>query len=250
MRTTILYSWARDFTQGGLAPSWGDAGMEDSDRLAAHFESILAGLGPSLFLAECLQCQASFTIATYEREAAGLGVVALPAAHGGLRTPHTPPEVSYYLDQAQLAQSIGAYSAAVAMYRSALEQLLHGEGYEAPMVGPKLRQLENAIDDGSAPKWARELDPAFLSVINKLGRGSLHANAGDIAVQAELDADLLQLVRETFEELLVVVYERENVRRGRLAALEEKAKVFDKGHPEHAGVALEPGADRGAESVE
>jgi tetratricopeptide (TPR) repeat protein len=232
VRATIVYSFAR--YRGGFTLSVG--GAEEGE---GFYESILKQLEPSLFLAECLQCGAEFTVVVYELAEGGPGVVALAASSGGLNSPHTPPAVTYYLDQARRAESVGANSAAVAMYRSALEQLLHDQGFTARMVGPKLAQLEEAREAGTAPKWALELDPAFLGVINKLGTGSLHANRGEIALQAELDADLLQLVRETFEELLAVVYERENTRRERLALLEKRAEVFDQRHPEVGGSELE-----------
>jgi hypothetical protein len=53
------------------------------------------------------------------------------------------------------------------MYRSAPEQLLEDHGYAARMVGPKLKQLNEEIAQGTAPKWAIELDPEFLSAITR-----------------------------------------------------------------------------------
>lgn len=202
-----------------------------------YVERVLSDLVPSYLHAACLQCQSLFSIIVYALGEGGGGLVVLPALPSGLTTPNTPRAVTYYLDQAHRAQSVGANSAAVAMYRSALEQLLEDQGFTARMVGPKLGQLENAIASGTAPKWALELDPAFLSVINALGGGSLHSNAGDIGLQDELDRDLLNLVRETFEELLAVIYEREHTRQARLEALQAKAEVFDQRHPDVAAAA-------------
>lgn len=86
VRTTIVYSYARDHA-GAIPPSWDDAGMPDEERAAVFLESIGEELGPSPFIATCLQCEAAFTVVAYERQEGGPGVVALPASHGGLRTP-------------------------------------------------------------------------------------------------------------------------------------------------------------------
>jgi hypothetical protein len=221
VRINVFYSWVRQ-GNGSLTPPQGD---EEADRRRAIEELV-----PTLLLASCLQCGSRFSFVVH-LSPTGPAVVVLPQHYGGLSTPHTPPEVAYYLDQAQRAQSVGAFSAAVAMYRSALEQFLHEQGFDARMVGPKLGQLEKAIEEGSAPKWALELDPDFMSVINALGAGSLHANEGDINLQAELDVDLLRLLGETFDELLTVVYEREHTRRERLKELRAAAAVFERKHP-------------------
>jgi hypothetical protein len=73
----------------------------------------------------------------------------LPQVHGGLATPHTPKLDAYYLAQAKRAQSVGANSAVVAMYRSALEHLLYEQGYEDRMVGPKITALLRDIEAGT-----------------------------------------------------------------------------------------------------
>lgn len=90
---------------------------------------------------------------------------------GGLRTPHTPAPVAYYLDQAARAESAGARSAAIAMYRSALEHILHEQGYPSGMLHTKLMALQADVDAGKAKKWALDIDPAFLRVLKDLGNG-------------------------------------------------------------------------------
>jgi hypothetical protein len=79
---------------------------------------------PSLFVAVCLQCESRLSLVVYQGPE-GTRLVALPETYGGLSTPNTPDGVKYYLDQAERANSVGALSAAIVMYRSALEHLLH-----------------------------------------------------------------------------------------------------------------------------
>src|SRR5262249_17021591 len=119
-------------------------------------------------------------------------------------------------------------SAAVAMYRGALDQLLFDQGFKNGMLGKKLEQLEKAIADGPAPKWAMELDTEYLSALNQLGTGSTHLNDGDIAKQQELENELLLPMREAFQELLFHVYEVPHERQRRLDALKNKAALLKK----------------------
>ncbi len=174
---------------------------------------------PALFLAGCLECRSRLTLLVYKGPD-GPQLVALPEAYGGLSTPNTPEGVSYYLDQAERAKSVGALSAAVVMYRAALEQLLHEQGIQGGMLGNRLETLEKTE---TPPAWRDQLDPAYLSVINKLGNAAIHVNDGDVTQQTVFDEQLLREVRELFTELLDLVYEREAEKAGRLARLQQAA---------------------------
>src|SRR5262249_41130742 len=147
---------------------------------------------------------------------------------GGLTTPHTPDGVGYYLDQASKAQSSGANSAAIAMFRGALEHLLFEQGYQTGMLSSKLTQLETQIKNGQAPKWAIDLDMEFLDVMKELGNGAIHPNNGDIKKQRELDNDLIERVKETFHMLLFLVYELPHQKQQKLSALKAKATILKK----------------------
>jgi hypothetical protein len=92
----------------------------------------------------------------------------LPSTYGGLSTPNTPPPVAYYLDQAHRARSVGALSAAAAMYRAALDQILFEQGFTEGTLGPKIGALEKAN-----PRWLANLDPAYLTVIKQIGDGAI-----------------------------------------------------------------------------
>jgi len=184
-------------------------------------------LPPSLFRLICVQCDSDFTVVIYESvEGRAMAVFSPHAA--GASTPHTPKPVAYYLDQANRAQSVGANSAAVAMYRGALDQLLFDQGFKNGMLGKKLEQLEKATADGTAPKWVMELDTEYLSALNQLGSGSIQLNDGDIAKQQELDNELLIRMREAFQGLLFHVYEVPHLRKSKLDALKNKAALLKK----------------------
>lgn len=166
-----------------------------------------AGLfAPTLFLASCRQCNTKLTIIVYAGPD-GPDVAILWSVRGGLRTPATPAGVTYYLDQAARCEALGARSAAVAMYRGALEQLLHEQGYKG-MLNAKITALEKNLTDKTGPDWIHRLKPDFLRVLKDLGNGAIHPNDGDITRQQAFDTELLIGVRVTMEMLLELVYEQ------------------------------------------
>ena len=134
-----------------------------------------------------------------------------------IATPHTPTGVAYYLGQAGRAISVGAQSAAVAMYRAGLEHLLLEQGFTDRMLGPKIVSLEAAILANSAPTWARDLETDYLKVLKDLGNASIHA--ADIAKQDLLDVALLNQVTTLVSHLLFIVYEAPHEKDARLQAL-------------------------------
>ena len=97
-------------------------------------------VGPALFSMVCLQCGTQHT-ALVHLGPDGYELAIFSAERGGFSTPSTPSNVSYYLDQAHRAESVGATSAAAGMYRSALEMLLYEQGYKNGMLGQKIKDL-------------------------------------------------------------------------------------------------------------
>lgn len=99
-----------------------------------------------------------------------LELVVLHDTYGGCGTSNSPYEVKYYIDQAFRAKSVNALSAAMSMYRSALEWLLYEQGYQSGMLGAKISSLEKDIDKGQAPKWAISMHPELLKTIKDIGK--------------------------------------------------------------------------------
>jgi hypothetical protein len=190
---------------------------------AETLETLLRDLVPSLFLLHCLQCSAEFT-AVIHRGPDRPALCILPSVRGGLSTSHSPEGVVFYLDQAQRAFSVGAHSAAIAMYRGALEHLLFEQGYQDGMLGTKLATLERHVASGTGPTWAKELDHAFLQVLKDLGNGAIHPNDGDTKRQRALDSELMRQVQDTVCLLLYLVYEVPHEKGLRLGNL-QKAKA-------------------------
>jgi len=173
---------------------------------------------PAVFSYACVQCDATWTALVYGSQ--GILELALFSEQlGGAVTVHTPPGVAFYLDQAARCHSSNAHSAALTMFRSALEWLLEDQGFTESPLGRKLAALEKAIQAGKAPKWIAEVDPEFVAVIKNLGNTAAHTNAGDLTKQNRVDAELYRGVETTFLELLDAIYERPRRRQQRLEDL-------------------------------
>lgn len=173
----------------------------------------------------CVQCDTEYSVARHVGQN-GPELVILSSTFGGLATPRTPPSVAYYLDQAHKSHSVGANSAAMAMFRAALEQLLYEQGFTAGMLNQKIQALEAGIKNGTAPAWARDLDVDYLKVLKDLGNGAIHTNGGDVTKQAHLDGDLIAVIKATFAGLLQFVYEIPQKKAASLAALKAKAALL------------------------
>jgi hypothetical protein len=181
-------------------------------------DDLVAAFVPMLLTGTCLQDGTGFTFVLFHGPT-GAELAVFPGKRGGLATPHTPSGVAYYLDQAQRAQCSAANSAAIAMYRAALEWLLWEQGFTEGMLGRKIERLRTAITEGTGPTWAAGLDDAYLTVIQRLGNAVVHPGDGDIAKQEHADRGLLVLLEITFGELLQVVYERAHEQARRLQLL-------------------------------
>ena len=68
----------------------------------------------------------------------------VPSTFGGLATPNTPPAVAFYLDQTSRVEAMSAYTAAVAMYRAAMESFLHERGFTSGRLKAKIDALVEA----------------------------------------------------------------------------------------------------------
>lgn len=197
-----------------------------SDDYASCVEQIKNILVPSLWIYKCSQCDTFFTVVFYQG-ANGREMAILPNCNGGVVSPNTPKAVAYYLDQAYKSKSVGANSACMSMYRASLEQLLYEQGYVDGMLNAKIVKLEKDIAEGTAKKWAKDLDTDFLKYIKELGNGCIHTNGGDIEKQKELDNELMELVDRVFSILLDMVYEQPKREDGWKNIFKDKTKAFE-----------------------
>jgi hypothetical protein len=129
--------------------------------------------------------------------------------------------VAYYLDQAHRSQSVGAYGAALGMFRAALDQLLLEQGFKGRMCGEKIHALEVALQADAAPAWARDVAPNSLRILKQLGDVVLHPSDGSVEPHNALDPTLVHEVSAAFIELLDAVYEKPVKRKARQETLED-----------------------------
>lgn len=175
---------------------------------------------PYVYETRCLQCGHKAVLVIY-KAAEQIEMAVLHDTYGGCITPNTPEEVKYYIDQAFRSRSVCAYSAAMTMYRSAQEWVMHDQGYTNGMLGKKIADLQNDISNGTAPKWAMEIGTDFLEAIKEIGNGAIHTNGGDISKQKEIDKDLMEVVDIIFAELLDKIYEQPSRSNKNLSRLQQ-----------------------------
>lgn len=167
-----------------------------------------------LFQLLCGDCRTSSVGLLFQEDGGTLAHAIFPT--GSIATPKTRDEVRFYLDQAARCEQAAAFSAALPMYRAALEMLLHHEGYTKGMLGARLKAVDedrDATEQGTKKRsevkpWVLEVDRVSLDAIKKLGDGAIHPNDGDIARQDVMDAELCRVIAVAFEGLLESVYER------------------------------------------
>jgi len=155
----------------------------------------------------CLQCHYPAIVVGVVKELKTVMWNLIYLEPGDFATPNSPEGVKFYLDQAQKAHSMGANSATVAMYRAALEHVMHEIGYTNGMLGRKVSDLENQIANGTAPEQAKKLDPDVLRVLSQLGNASIHANDGKLHVQSVFSEDLISAFQIALLETLDVLFE-------------------------------------------
>lgn len=189
-------------------------------RYNASAQAYISNSLPYVYQTRCLQCDHKSVLVIYEA-AEQVEMAVLHDTYGGCITPNTPDEVKYYVDQASRSRSVGAYSAAMTMYRSALEWVMHDQGYTNGMLGKKIGDLQDDIAKGKAPKWAMEIGIDFLEAIKEIGNGATHTNGGDISKQKEIDKDLMEVVDIVFAELLDKIYEQPSRSNQNLSRLQQ-----------------------------
>lgn len=133
-----------------------------------------------------------------------------------------PEGINYYMGQAFKSKSVGAYSAAMAMYRSALEFLLYHSGFNENRLVDKIKSFED-----KPPDWATSLSSLFMDIIRELGNDSVHPNGGDISEQEKFDFKMLEAVEETMNELIERAYILPQREKDRLSILSNINKRDD-----------------------
>lgn len=182
---------------------------------------------PSVYAIACRQCETAFTALLYWGPNDQPMLAVFPRCNETRGTPHTPGAVAYYLDQAVRSQAAGANTAAVAMYRAALEHALYQQGYKDRMLGPKIAALEEDIKHNRGAAWLREIRPADLTLLTKLGNAVIHPNDREADAQKVLDGELLGQLGGFFLGFLDIIYEMEAERTAARRLMDEALRTMD-----------------------
>jgi uncharacterized protein DUF4145 len=157
---------------------------------------------PSLFSLRCLQCDHMMRVLASPEAEGGVEVFLIPRRWATGIPDGTPGVIAYALEQAERAQATKASSAAVVMYRRALEHLLADQGYHHGSLAHRIRTLLAAEP---APAWLASLDPEYLGLVKELGNAASHGDGG-IAQREVFDEETMRQVHSLFDQILKSVY--------------------------------------------
>jgi Domain of unknown function (DUF4145) len=174
-------------------PSWSPAG--DAELFTPDTE-------PSLFGLRCLQCDHKTRVLVNPSPGGTVEVLLVPERWTAGLPEGIPAVIAYALEQAERAQAAKASSAAVVMYRRALEHLLADQGYRQGSLAQRIRTLLAA---DPAPGWLASLDAEYLGLVKELGNAASHGDGG-IAQRHVFDEETMCQVRALFVEILEAVY--------------------------------------------
>ena len=180
---------------------------------------------PSLFTYCCVNCPTKFHAVLFRRNQS-MQLIVIPSSAGGLGTPATPAAIKYFVDQAFSAQTATALSAAICMYRAALEQILHDQGYTGKLP-KKVNDLNEDFKNKTGKEWVRKVNPEALQIIKDVADTQAHAGDGT----TELETGFMEAVQEVFRLLLAIIYEQPHTRDKNRTRLEQRlieAKIHGK----------------------
>lgn len=187
-----------------LLPTGGAAGQVT----AVVKKKILRPLSVYAVKVECVQCHGTAVLQAVEVKNELVHRSLVHIGPGAAGTPHTPPGVAHYLEEAAAAASVGAHSATIAMLRAAVEFLFYDLGYRKRTLGGKLGELENEIAANTfRHPQAHVIDPHIISVLKNLGDAGIHPNDGDIGRQEYLTPDVTDAYFTVIYHLLHRIYE-------------------------------------------
>lgn len=194
----------------------------DAHRLALAYQGSI--LRSATFFLICRQCGGTTTAVLYPIVGDDFGLALLHDKFGDAPA-NSPLGLAYYLDQARRSEAAGARSAAIAMYRSALDHVLHDQGFTSGTVAEKIAALEDHRDRGpGAPAWLDDLDADFLAVIKELAAASTDPDVVPVPARVAADRDLVRVMEATFAALLDLVYLRDARQKEYLARLQAARK--------------------------
>lgn len=139
---------------------------------------------PSLFAYRCKRCArtwyALLAIAPPESQTDELyplrrsRLVLLPVTPA-LTSQSVDPEANFYFREAETARYAGAHTAAMAMYRSAVEAFLGSIGFQDRSLDHRIAAFEAARANGTLPADLQQLPQPALNAVRIIGNFAVHA---------------------------------------------------------------------------
>lgn len=199
------------------------SGKDDFEEFTKYlYDRLVSSSDGILIIGDCLQCENKVSIMIYN-DNGKTNMIKLFRTGCGASTSNTPNNIKYYLNEAYKCRTMGAYTGAVAMYRTALENLLYDKGYTKNNLSQKIRDFENDKKNNQLGRWADCIDGQILDKIRDLGNWAVHPNKGDISRQQHFkDEELILCLDDIFKYMLEDIYERDIKKNEILGKLKQK----------------------------
>lgn len=165
-------------------------------------------LSPAMFALQCLICSTPYIAVIYPGES-GTALAMLPGARGSETLPGVPAEVLMYLRQALLCRLVGAHTAALSMFRAALEAFLCDQGFVADFnLSKKIKAFQDAASATAEKPWMRHVTPDMFDALKQLGDWATHSDRGkfDASKHAIMDEKLSAAAATIFHFMLQQAY--------------------------------------------
>jgi len=158
----------------------------------------------SMFLFTCEQC--SFELVGLMYQADGkIKFAIFSKSDVGAARKELPSRILHFIEQGEKCLMVEAYGAALSMYRVAVEQILHDQGFAEEMLDAKIKALMVKIDNKTANEWAMGWSDSLLDVVKKIGNFVIHPK--NLEGLKKHEAELAFECKAVVELLIYDIYE-------------------------------------------
>lgn len=168
--------------------------------------NLISDLDTIFIMARCCHCENYSNVLIY-KENSKPSISVIHEKYDISSSNDIPYNITYYINEALKCKNVNAYSASVAMYRTALDNLLYDNGYTQNKLASKISQLEEDKASGKDDSWLYFINEESLDTLRQLGNYSVHPNNGNINIQeAFYDEKFIHSINKMFKIILDCIY--------------------------------------------
>lgn len=174
---------------------------------------------PIIYRVKCMECNSiNYLIIIGGSQNTGTIIfngneIIINEACEGTFNKYIPNSITYYLKEASKCKYAKAYTAAIVMYRTTLENILYENGYKENSLKQSIDKLEKDKKNGESPIWSFYIDETILNIIRKVGNLAAHSNCVEVLCKENIE--LIMCLDDIIKYMLEKIYD-ENVKKDML----------------------------------